>query len=111
MITATYSDGSTQVITDYTITNGTNMEDGQDNIKIKYTEGDVTVYTTTPITVGDSATGSTDTTTTATKAKNTAAAVVTSVMTNDSTPIFMTVIILIVALTILVILKIKKKKE
>ena len=50
-VTATYSDGSTKVVTDYTITNGDNLQAGQTSVTISYTEGGITKTAEQAITV------------------------------------------------------------
>ncbi len=54
-VTATYSDGSTKVVTDYTITNGDNLQAGQTSVTISYTEGDITKTAEQAITVTEPA--------------------------------------------------------
>ena len=56
VVTATYSDGSTKVVTDYTVTGGTNMAVGTNAITISYTEGGVTREATLNVTVNAPAT-------------------------------------------------------
>ena len=51
VISAKYSDGTTKVITDYTIENATNLTAGQDKITVKYTEDGETVTKDVKITV------------------------------------------------------------
>ena len=54
-VTATYSDGSTKVVTDYTITNGDNLQAGQTSVTISYTEGEITKTAEQAITVNEPA--------------------------------------------------------
>ena len=51
VVTATYEDGSKQVITDYRILNGASLEVGQKNVTINYSDGDREVDTTQAITL------------------------------------------------------------
>lgn len=51
IVTATYSDGSTKEVIDYTIVNGSSLKKGQTSVEISYTEENVTKTTTQPITV------------------------------------------------------------
>lgn len=44
VVTATYSDGSSKVITDYTIVGGTSLSQSLQKVRIDYTENDVKVY-------------------------------------------------------------------
>lgn len=121
VVTAKYDDGSTQVITDYTITNGDDLKDGQETIKIKYSEGDVTVYTTTPITVNkdddnskkddDSKKDDSGGNNTSNKSKNTKAAkVIQNVVTNDNSPLFILITIIILDILALAIIFIKRRR-
>ena len=50
-VTATYNDGTTKEITEYTITNGESLSVGQTSVTIGYTEDGVTKTTTQAITV------------------------------------------------------------
>ncbi len=51
VVTATYNDGSTAKVTDYTVTNGSSLTTGQTSVTISYTENGVTKTTTQAITV------------------------------------------------------------
>ena len=51
IVTATYSDGSKNEITDYKIDRGTNLEINQKDVLIYYTEGDREIEAVQPITV------------------------------------------------------------
>ena len=51
VVTATYSDGSSNTVTGYTVTDGTALTAGQTSVTISYTEGGVTKTTTQAITV------------------------------------------------------------
>lgn len=51
VITASYSDGSIEVVSNYTITDGSNLSLGKTSVTISYTEGTVTKTTTQAITV------------------------------------------------------------
>ena len=50
-VTACYSDGTEQVITNYTVTNGEKLATGQTSVTISYTEGEVRKEATQAITV------------------------------------------------------------
>ena len=50
-ITATYNDGSTKEITNYTVTDGANLTVGKTSVTISYTENGVTKEVTQGITV------------------------------------------------------------
>ena len=51
VVTATYNDGSKKVVTNYTVTDGDNLEVGKTNVTISYTENGVTKPVTQEITV------------------------------------------------------------
>ncbi|MGN1310222.1 MAG: bacterial Ig-like domain-containing protein [Clostridia bacterium] len=51
IVTATYNDGSTKEVTNYTVTDGTNLTAGKTSVTISYTEDGVTKTTTQEITV------------------------------------------------------------
>ena len=51
VVTATYNDGSTKEVTNYTITDGNNLTAGKTSVTISYTENGVTKETTQGITV------------------------------------------------------------
>ena len=55
IITATYNNGSTNEVTNYTITDGNNLTTGKTNVTISYTENTVTKTTTQAITVSQKA--------------------------------------------------------
>ena len=50
-VTACYSDGTEQVVTNYTVTNGENLPKDQTSVTISYTEGEVTKEIAQAITV------------------------------------------------------------
>ena len=50
-VSATYADGTTAAVTDWTVTNGAALSEGQTSVTVSYTEGGVTQTATTPITV------------------------------------------------------------
>ena len=53
VVTATYNDGSTKIVTDYTVTDGNNLAAGKTNVTISYTEDGVTKTATQKITVNE----------------------------------------------------------
>ena len=53
VITASYSNGKSKVIQNYTVTNGNNLTKGQKSVTISYKENGITVTTTLAITVAE----------------------------------------------------------
>ena len=51
VVSITHTDGTTAVVNDYTILNGTNMQTTQTSVTISYTKDGVTKTTTLPITI------------------------------------------------------------
>ena len=50
-VKATYNDGSSKEVTDYTVTDGTSLAARKTSVTISYTEGEITKTTTQSITV------------------------------------------------------------
>ncbi len=50
-VTATYADGTSAVVTGWTVTDGASLAEGQTSVTVSYTENGVTKTATTPITV------------------------------------------------------------
>lgn len=51
VVNAKYSDGSSKIITNYTVTDGNNLQEGKTSVNISYTEGEISKTTTQNITV------------------------------------------------------------
>ena len=62
-VTATYSDGTSKEVTNYTITDGNNLTVGKTSVTVSYTEEGVTKTTTVPITVNKKSLSKIDVTT------------------------------------------------
>ena len=53
IVTASYKDGSSKTVTDYSIPDGSSLQKGKTSITVSYSEGGVTKTATTPVTVNN----------------------------------------------------------